>query len=132
MFLYELQTHQCEHADCFTLMQPTATVVFPLQANAANTDRSLAYLAMGYRMCPLHCGIVTQTNESHIATLRECVCHFAIWADSSRLHNRAASCILQLPLSQCSTYRKDWTASARKEACENCASVHAHLTPIAY
>ncbi len=59
----------------------------------------------------------------HIATLRERKCHFAIWADSSRLHNRASSCILQIQLWQCSTHRIDWTTSAsftpwaRKEAC---------------
>lgn len=70
-----------------------------------------------------HCGISTQTNEGHIATLHERKCHFANWADSSRLHNRASSCILQLQLWQCSTHRIDWTTSAsftpwaRKAAC---------------
>lgn len=58
------------------------------------------------------CLSVTQRNVCHIATQHESVRHFAIWADSSRLHNRASSCILQLPLSQCRTHRKDWAASA--------------------
>ncbi len=65
----------------------------------------------------------TNKWRPHIATLRERKCHFAIWADSSRLHNRASSCILQIQLWQCSTHRIDWTTSAsftpwaRKEAC---------------
>lgn len=70
-------------------------------------------------------------NKRRPLCARERKCHFAIWADSSRLHNRASSCILQLW--QCSTHRIDWTTSAsftpwaRKEACEN--SFSAHLLP---
>lgn len=113
--LTHIRTLSVYHAYCYTSWR---------------TGREVHLMNYSWKIGEITLWDSTWTNEGHVATLRERKYHFANWADSSRLHNRASSCILQLKLWQCSTHRIDWTTSAsftpwaRKEACENSLSVH--------